>query len=198
MTRFVPITSLDLAPQPQLAAARAIVEAFDPPTERQAAERQRILDFLDAHPLDAHCRTCLAGHLTAGGLLLDAAEERALLTHHKKLNRWLQLGGHVDGDANLLAGAVREAQEESGIAALEVCPVPVDLDVHSIPARGEEPEHLHLDVRYLFRAPRGAQEIVSEESHDLRWVSPFEVRELSVDDSVTRLFELAFEPGRRA
>lgn len=183
-----------------LDTARAIVAGYEPHDAAQAAEKRRILDFIDAHPGpedDALVRSCLDGHLTAAAVLLDARGERFLLTHHRKLDRWLQLGGHADGDGNLARVALREAVEESGIAGLVVDPRPVDLDVHAIPARTKrdgtvEPEHLHLDVRFLVRAPAGATFTVSDESHDLGWFGPDEVDGLDLDDSVARLFRLAF------
>ena len=151
-----------------------------------------MLAFIEAHPLDAHLRSQLTGHLTASALLLDAAGERALLTLHKKLGRWLQLGGHCDGDANLPGVALRELVEESGIEAIEIDPAPIDLDIHGIPARPGEPEHLHLDTRFLARAAPGAVERASCESDELRWFSPRELAGIATDDSVRRLFELAF------
>ena len=183
----------ELARIEDLAFARATLEAYLPHSPAQAAERDRMLAFLDAHPADAHLRSCLEGHLTASCLLLDARGERGLLTHHRKLGRWLQLGGHCDGDANLAHVAWLEATEESGIAGIEVDPTPVDLDFHVIPARPGEPEHLHLDARFLARAPAGAREVVSHESLELGWFGPDELSGIDTDGSVTRLFALAFE-----
>ena len=171
--------------------ARAIVRSFCPEDDRGRCERERILGFMDEHP-DALVRSCLQGHLTASGLILDASGERALLTHHKELNRWLQLGGHVDGSGDLSGSALREGIEESGIPDLTVDAQPVDLDIHTIPARGAEPEHLHLDVRFLLHAPPGAKEVISDESNDLAWVAPSDLAEYATDDSVVRLFRLAF------
>lgn len=179
-------------PDPDLDRARTILRSYRPHDADQALVQARMLSFIDEHPLDAHLRTQLVGHLTASALVIDATGERALLTHHRKLNRWLQLGGHCDGDANLAGAALREALEESGIAGLEIDPEPVDLDIHSIPARKDEPEHLHLDTRFLVYAPAGAIEALSEESHALAWVSPAELEQLSADESVQRLFRLAF------
>jgi len=183
---------IDTSPAPDLSVARALLEAYEARDETQAAFRDEMLAFIDAHPEDAHKRTCLTGHLTAACFLLDHAEERALLTHHAKLERWLQLGGHVDGDANLPAAAWREGTEESGIDGIELDPTPFDLDIHSIPARGAEPRHLHLDVRFLGRAPHGAVEVLSEESLELGWFRPDELSGLNTDPSVVRLFDLAF------
>ncbi|MDA1264534.1 MAG: NUDIX hydrolase [Planctomycetota bacterium] len=184
------MTDPDLAPEPDLAVARAIVAGYGSQDPAQLELRVRILDWIEAHPGDAHRRTCLAGHLTASTLLWDAAGERVLLHHHRKLDRWLQFGGHCDGDANLRGVAWRETVEESGIEPAWFSPGPVDLDIHPIPGRGEEPEHLHLDVRYLARAPRGAMPACSQESKELRWLRPDEARGLGVDGSVARLLDL--------
>ena len=177
-----------LAPSVDLALARATLEAYAPADEDQRAVRARMLAFLDEHPRDAHLRTNLVGHLTASAAVVDARGERILLTHHRKLGRWLQVGGHCDGDANLAAVALREATEESGIEGLVVDPVPVDLDVHPIPARAGEPEHLHLDTRFRVVAPEGAEIVVSGESLELGWFSRAEAEEVGVDGSVVRLF----------
>lgn len=181
-----------LAAAPDVARARAAIERYHPRSAEQRLARERMLAFVDAHPRDAHLRSLLEGHLTASALLVDSARERALLTHHKKLGRWLQLGGHCDGDANLAAVALRECSEESGIAGLAVVPAPIDLDIHAIPARANEPEHLHYDTRFVVIAPPGAVEVLGDESHELRWVAPRELGQLDCDDSVRRLFELVF------
>ena len=183
---------MEFTSNPDLAYARAIVNRYVPRSEEQDLQRERILAFLDEHPNDAHRRNCLAGHLTCSALLLDHTGERALLTLHRKLGRWLQIGGHCDGDANLRAVVRRELIEESGIQPAWISSDPVDLDVHTIPARPGEPEHLHLDVRFDARAPADATETISEESIELAWFTPGGARQLELDDSVARLFELAF------
>ncbi|MCZ6599191.1 MAG: NUDIX hydrolase, partial [Planctomycetota bacterium] len=157
-----------LAARDDLAHARTILQRYEPWNDDQVRVRADMLAFLDAHP-DALHRTCLAGHLTGAALVLHADGERALLTHHAKLGSWLQLGGHCDGDANLPAVALREAVEESGIPDLAIDPTPIDLDVHPIPARPGEPEHLHLDARFLVHAPEDAREVLSHESVQLAW-----------------------------
>lgn len=176
--------------------ARKILLDYQPHDASQVVERERVLAFIDAHP-DALLRTCAEGHLTAAAVLFDGARERVLLTHHRKLDRWLQLGGHADGDGNLVRAALREGIEESGIGDLTVDPRPIDVDVHAIPARTKsdgthEPEHLHLDVRFCVYAPKGAREVLSDESNQLEWFGPDELEGLGLDDSVTRLFRLAF------
>jgi 8-oxo-dGTP pyrophosphatase MutT (NUDIX family) len=175
----------------ELAHARAALEAYRPPTIEQQDVRSRMLAFLAEHPTDAHLRTCLPGHFTASALLVDRSRGKALLTHHRKLGRWLQIGGHCDGDANFAHVAWRELLEESGIEAVSMGE-PVDLDIHVIPARPGEPEHLHLDVRFIAEAPPGSRATANEESLRLEWFAPSEIDRLQTDDSVRRLFDLAF------
>ncbi len=182
-----------LEPNPDLALANAALRAYQPEDPRQRELKAQVLDFIASHPEDAHQRSCLPGHLTASALVLDAASQRMLLTHHRKLNRWLQLGGHCDGDANLPGVALKEALEEGGIDGLRVAPGIIDIDIHSIPARPGEPEHLHLDCRFLILAPPGAEPVASEESHAVAWWPIAEVDALGVDDSVARLARLV--PG---
>lgn len=110
------------------------------------------------------------GHFTASAWLVHPDQQRVLMTHHRKLQRWLQLGGHADGDTDVAAVAMREAEEESGLSALQLRPEIFDLDIHSIPARGDDPEHLHLDVRFVVLHHGDAQFRVSDESLALAWV----------------------------
>jgi 8-oxo-dGTP pyrophosphatase MutT (NUDIX family) len=186
------VGATDLTACSDLALARKILTSFRPPTKEQLEARQRMLAFIEEHPIDAHLRSCVPGHLTASALIVDARGERALLTHHKKLGRWLQLGGHCDGDANLANVALRECIEESGIDGLEIDATPVDLDVHWIPPHKSDAGHWHLDTRFLVRAPAGARESITDESLELSWWSPDELLTLETDDSVRRLFAIAF------
>lgn len=182
----------ELAPIADLARARSTIERHVPRDRKQAQAREFVLAWIDAHP-DALLRSCLDGHLTSSALVLDASGARALLTLHRKLGRWLQLGGHCDGDANLAGSALREASEESGISGLAIDPELIDLDCHRIPARAGEPEHWHLDARFLVRAPPAALARISQESRALRWFTPEELAGLATDESVLRLFRLAFQ-----
>jgi 8-oxo-dGTP pyrophosphatase MutT (NUDIX family) len=124
--------------------------------------------FVTRHA-DAARRELQIGHLTGGVWLVSGDGRRVLLTHHRKLGRWLQLGGHADGDTDLANVALREAEEESGLTDLVVEPDIFDLDCHVIPARRETPEHLHYDVRYVVRCTGSEVFTVSEESLDLAW-----------------------------
>ncbi|WP_329441024.1 NUDIX hydrolase [Streptomyces canus] len=153
--------------------------------EDQADLRQAYLDHLAAHP-DGMWKACEAGHITASALVVDPERGRALLTLHKKLGMWLQMGGHCEpADTSLAAAALREATEESGIPGLTLLPGgPVRLDRHPIPP----PCHCHFDVQYAALAPSGAVETGSDESLDVRWFAYDEVAAVA-DDSVVRLLE---------
>jgi len=152
----------------------------------------RFRRFVAAHA-DCLLRTCVPGHITASAWILAPDGGSALLTHHRKLGRWLQLGGHVDGEAEIERAALREAQEESGMQQFTFATwgadglVPLDLDVHPIPARGREPRHEHWDVRFLLRAAAGQPLVTSAESNDLRWVPAAELGRLTDESSVLRL-----------
>ncbi len=159
------------------------------PAERDVAAR--FVAFVRAHD-DCLERTCAPGHVTASAWITGAGGERALLTHHRKLGRWLQLGGHVDGEQHVERAALREAHEESGLPALELVRwspelVPLDLDVHPIPARGTEPRHDHWDVRFWLQADADAQLVLSAESVDLRWFATQQLAAVTDEDSVLRL-----------
>lgn len=151
--------------------------------EDQDELRQTYLDHLATHP-DGMWKACGAGHITASGLVIDPERGRVLLTLHKKLRMWLQMGGHCEPEDTTLAdSALREATEESGITGLTLLPGgPVRLDRHQTPCAW------HLDVQYAALAPADAVEAISDESLDLRWFAYDEVATVA-DDSVVRLLE---------
>ena len=159
------------------------------PTPAEEEFRSRMVALLEAVP-DCFQRHCFPAHFTASALVVSADGSRALLNHHRNLNRWMQFGGHCDGDDNLVRVAAREALEESGIEGLIVASAkPFDLDIHQIPenARRGEPAHFHFDVRYVLIAPQDAQFTVSAESHALEWFTPAEMQEMDLDAGMRRL-----------
>lgn len=157
-------------------ALRQALQEYARTVPQQAEVVQSFLALLADQGPDPFCRERLAGHFTGSAWLVSADGQRVLLTHHRKLARWLQLGGHADGDHDLAAVALREAQEESGLPGLSLGSTGIyDLDRHWIPARGEVPGHWHYDVRYVVQAGTDERFAVSEESLDLAWCTVHEV-----------------------
>ncbi len=152
-------------------------------------EKEFVISFLDILKSDdAFQRTHLPGHITGSSWIVNSDKTKVLLVHHAKLNRWLQPGGHADGDENVLRVALREAEEETGITRLTVLSEQIfDLDLHTIPARKDFPEHLHFDIRFLIQANVADQIAVSEESHDVKWISLHELENYNNETSILRL-----------
>ena len=161
--------------------------AAHPLEPHEAAMTGETIRFVADHP-DCLLRTCVPGHLTGSAWIVSPDRTRTLLTHHRKLDKWLQLGGHADGDGDLRAVALREAKEESGLSDVRVvAPEIFDLDRHWIPARKTDPGHYHYDLRFMFEAdPRGPIAI-SSESKDLAWVEVARVLELNPEESMARM-----------
>lgn len=129
-------------------------------------------------------------HLTGSAFVMDETH-RVLFTHHRKLQRWLQLGGHSEVNERCLSEtAAREAYEESGLTDLRphpvVAPALLDVDVHQIPGRGTKRAHYHLDLRYVFLTCMPERIVVSSESLRLRWFTIDEALKLDVDPALTR------------
>ncbi|MGY0619179.1 NUDIX hydrolase [Lysobacter sp. A378] len=145
---------------------------------------QQLLDDAD----DPFVRGRLAGHFTGSSWLVDRTGTRVLLTHHRKLGRWLQLGGHADGDRDLSQVALREAEEESGLTGLRVDPALFDLDRHWIGERADVPGHWHYDARYIVHAGEDEDYVISAESLDLQWRDIAGIAgEASTDPSLRRM-----------
>lgn len=168
--------------------------AYPGPLEHEKSTLEQFEEFLDSTP-DCFQRSHPPGHLTGSALVWCPVSQRVLLTHHRKLGRWLQLGGHADGCPHLDQVALQEAREESGLQdfsffpyerALEVPgPLPFDLDIHEIP----QGPHLHYDVRYMLVTDSSRPLCISSESNDLRWVDLAEARSLCPEISMLRQFD---------
>lgn len=155
------------------------------------------LDFMRRHS-DAAARELAQGHLTGAAWLISADGTRVLLTHHRKLQRWLQLGGHADGDVDLVAVALREAEEESGLCDLAIERGIFDLDRHWIPDHRDVPGHWHYDLRYVVRCCGDEQFAVSEESLALAWRDIAEmVGSADYDESLQRMARKWLARGSR-
>lgn len=170
---------------PVLVLLRA--HASSPLDAHEAAMTADMIAFVEAHP-DCAERSLQVGHLTGSAWIVDPGRSRTLLTHHRKLNKWLQLGGHADGELDPLSVALREAREESGLTRLRpVSDRIYDVDRHRIPARGAEPEHWHYDIRFLVEADPDEPLCVSDESHDLAWVPIARMADYNAEESMLRM-----------
>jgi 8-oxo-dGTP pyrophosphatase MutT (NUDIX family) len=170
---------------PVLALLRA--HATKPLNAHEAAMAADMIRFVEAHT-DCAERSLKIGHLTGSAWIVDRERKRTLLTHHRKLNKWLQPGGHADGELNLLAVALREAREESGLTRLRVVAETIfDVDRHLIPARKTEPDHYHYDIRFMIEADTAEPFVVTEESHDLAWIEIGRMAEYNAEESMLRL-----------
>jgi 8-oxo-dGTP pyrophosphatase MutT (NUDIX family) len=159
------------------------------PAEGDTTLRYR--DFVQRNPLCFE-RSLAEGHVTASAWILNAEGDKTLLTHHRKLNLWLQPGGHADGDSDVLAVAMQECLEETGLHSLTpVHPHIFDLDIHGIPAHKDVPAHYHYDVRFLVRHTGSGEFIVSEESHDLAWVPLDQLEDYTTEWSMRRMRDKA-------
>jgi len=184
-----------------------LLERYQKAWPAEAEIARRFLAFAAAHD-DCLLRSCVPGHITASAWILSPDGGSVLLTHHRKLDRWLQLGGHVDGESQIELAALREAQEESGMVRFQFEAwfaawsggqiVPLDLDVHTIPAHAHEPQHQHWDLRFLLRALPGQELVRSSESHDLRWVPLAQLPQVTTEESVLRLGRKGAALGRAA
>ena len=185
------------APELQPAADPEIAwAAVDPVADPELADaRRRMRELIDTrpHPLE---RTERPGHFTGSALVVHADLERTLVLFHTKLQIWVQPGGHADGDANLPAVALREAEEETGIDGLRVWPIAVDLDIHRVAPPAED-AHDHYDVRFVVLAPEGATVDANHESEAQRWVRPDELAELGADAGLQRLATNGLALARR-
>ena len=133
------------------------------------------------------------GHITGSAWVVSIDRRRILLIHHCKLDRWLQPGGHADGDTNVAAVALREAQEETGLTSLRLVsnedelPPIFDVDIHAIPARGDVPEHVHYDIRFLVEADPNESFGMSDEIENIQWFMPKDVNSYTDSESILRM-----------
>lgn len=161
----------------------------------------RFVAFVESHE-DCFERSLAEGHVTGSAWVVNRAGTHVLLTHHKKLNRWLQLGGHADGDSDTLRVAKREVEEESGLTGIITLGEDIfDVDIHLIPERKSEPAHFHYDVRYLMQTSTGEDYVISDESHNLAWIGIHSLESYTTEISMLRLAHkgrLRLASGNRA
>jgi len=169
--------------------ARSLLERYKPSYSEELVYKKKMLEFMSSYE-DCFLRSCRAGHFTASAFLLNKEKSHALLMHHTKLDKWMQLGGHCDGDADLLNVAIKEAREESGIHSIKPVSLEIfDLDIHLIPPRKEEGEHCHFDIRFLLYVHDSSKFQKNHESKELRWIDINSTSLPSKERSVIRMFE---------
>lgn len=151
-----------------------------------------IIEFVKSYP-NCFDRSLLIGHITGSAFIINKGKNKTLLTHHHKLEKWLQLGGHSDGDPDTVNVALREAEEESGLKKIIPLSSEIfDVDVHEIPARKDEPAHFHYDIRFLFEADDSEPLVISSESKDLAWIPLDRIEEYTREESVLRMVRKVF------
>ncbi len=165
---------------------------FDGYEAQMQAQLMRFLDHTSEHSSDAFGRELAGaapdwGHVTGSAWIVSSDGLRTVLVHHAKLDKWVQPGGHCDGESDVLSVAVREAQEETGLTVTPASSDIFDIDVHRIPEYWNTPAHWHFDVRFLLRADEQSAPQVSAESRAVRWVSLDEAAQLNNSQSITRM-----------
>lgn len=168
-----------------------LLDAFVPYDEQEKESLQRVKEFVLAHP-DCFGHYVLPGHVTGSAFVVDREYDYTLLTHHKKMNMWLQFGGHSDDHPIVSETAMREAREESGLLDIRYSILGntiFDIDVHTIPPHGTMPQHAHYDVRFLFTANKKEQLTVSPESNDMGWIRLEDVVKYNSHPELLRMVE---------
>ncbi|MDW7695885.1 NUDIX hydrolase [Flammeovirgaceae bacterium SG7u.111] len=169
---------------------KILVEKLNDYQPSDAAEKEmqaRMIDFVEKNE-DCFLRSNLSGHMTGSAIVIDLEREHILMLHHKKLNKWLQPGGHADGDTDILNVATKEVNEETGL--MDVKPVQetiFDVDIHEIPERKGVPAHFHYDLRFLLEADRNTPLQINNESLDLEWVAISDVPAKNDEESIMRM-----------
>ncbi len=164
------------------------LENYNPESEIEKRFRASFFNFINKNT-DCFERSLTEGHITGSSWIVNESGDKALLTHHNKLNKWLQLGGHADGETDIIKVAKTEALEESGLKNIQLISNAIfDIDIHTIPTKKEVAEHLHYDVRFLFKADENEDLVISSESKDLAWVSLSELHTITdQNDSIARM-----------
>ena len=149
-----------------------------------------MLSFIDNHT-NHFSRTNHHGHFTGSAWIINPDKSKILMTHHKKIGKWLQLGGHADGESDLLKVSQREAVEESGINNFVTISNEIfDMDIHEIPAIGSDPKHLHYDIRFLLEADPDKESLtISNESHDVAWIPLDQIAHYNSEQSIMRMVD---------
>eukprot|EP01080_Neovahlkampfia_damariscottae_P009962 gene9962-2281_t len=169
--------------------AKHLIESLSRHKQKYPTESQMIEDFtsfVKQYPEESYYRSLLCGHLTASAFVLNKKLDKVLLTHHKKMGIWIQLGGHADGDKDLLKVALKEAQEESGIKHFNILlnSEIFDVGIRFVPKYKDTPEHYHYDICYALQVQNSEEFTVSEESNDLKWAQITKMKDYSQEEAI--------------
>lgn len=164
-----------------------LLDMYHPDNDTEKAFKEQMFTFLEQHQVVFGTENPV-GHFTGSAWIVNKDRSKALLTHHLKLDRWLQLGGHTEVEETIVEASMREGYEESGLKKLElVSPMIFDIDCHLIPERKGLLEHWHLDVRFLLEADDQEQLIISDESNDVKWFGLETLKTMIEEDSILRM-----------
>ena len=164
-----------------------LLQQHTPADATEQAMTLATIEFVRGNP-DCFDRSLLVGHVTGSAWIVSPDRQQVLLIHHRKLDRWLQPGGHADGDPDVAAVALREAQEETGLASLRLVAGRIfDVDIHGIPARKEVPAHLHYDIRFLLEADPNETFGFSDEIKNIQWFSLKMIDDYVNSESILRM-----------
>ena len=167
---------------------KTLLESYAPADKEELRFKSEMLSFLSAHP-NCFERSLIQGHFTASAWLLNPDKSKALMMHHAKLGQWFQLGGHCDGDPDVLAVALKEAAEESGLGQIKpIFQNIFDLDIHLIPDNPKEKAHYHYDIRFLLQAETETIQI-NRESKQLLWIDANLSSLPTTNPSIVRMFK---------
>ena len=158
----------------------------------EEATTDKVLDFLEySGSMDENDTK---GHFTGSAWVINSKIDHILMTHHKKLNMWLQLGGHSNGEVDLLKVAIREAKEESGLQNFTSISHEIfDLDIHIIPKQIDLESHIHYDIRFLLITSFNKTDIkISEESHKVEWIPLKKVLDYNPEKSIERMVQKTY------
>lgn len=173
------------------------LENYQPSTQEETLFKEQMIKFIRQNPACFE-RSLLIGHITGSAWIVDKSRQFTLLTHHRKLDKWFQTGGHCDGDSDVMNVAMKEALEETGLSDIQMISSNIfDIDIHEIPERKGVPTHLHYDVRFLLEADMNEPLIISSESSDLAWVELTKVSELNDSQSIMRMVSKIIEGERK-
>ena len=163
-----------------------LLEAYNCALDSEVLIKNRFIDFVTTHE-DCFERHLEIGHITASAFIFDPSNKKTLLLHHKKLNKWLQPGGHCDGEKDTLSVAIKEVFEETGLVIENLSQEVFDLDIHTIPENKGVPEHEHFDVRYLLIADSTIPLVQNHETNQLNWVNLSEMGKYTTEESLVRM-----------